>query len=124
MQWRARGAYGSPSRAARVPDARGKEVVSEDLPFDLAGPRATDRSSRLLRDAHRSARLPEGSSLAVQSRSFLRSPRSRTGSKPWAGNADDPILELPAGELWEDVRPVALGEDGVQYVEKDVWLRF
>jgi hypothetical protein len=38
--------------------------------------------------------------------------------------ADDPRLRrFPVGDTWEEVRPVTYGDDGVQYVEKNIWLR-
>jgi protocatechuate 3,4-dioxygenase beta subunit len=36
---------------------------------------------------------------------------------------DDPLLWLPAGERWEEVRPVTSRPDGIQYVERDFWVR-
>lgn len=37
----------------------------------------------------------------------------------------DPRLgNVRAGESWEEVRPVVIGDDGVQHVEKDFWIRY
>jgi protocatechuate 3,4-dioxygenase beta subunit len=36
----------------------------------------------------------------------------------------DPLLEgKPAGERWDDIRPVTKDEDGVLLVERDLWVR-
>jgi len=40
------------------------------------------------------------------------------------GFEGDPRLgTMRAGESWSEVRPVVIGEDGVQHVRKDFWLR-
>ena len=36
----------------------------------------------------------------------------------------DPLLDgKPAGERWDDIRPIGKNEDGVLVVERDLWVR-
>lgn len=51
---------------------------------------------------------------------------------PWGGKyyeavsfEGDPRLRgMKAGERWEDVRPVSIDADGIQHVERDIWIRY
>jgi hypothetical protein len=53
-------------------------------------------------------------------------------SLPWGGRVFEALTfgdaprwrDYPMGERWEEVRPVRHGPDGVQYVERDFWIRY